>query len=329
MNSFINTFLLIPIFIKMVYKVFIVNEIKHKPYLFRTLERMEQKYGEKISPAYRKRFDLYTKIATIFIYWLETLRGQQLNQQQKQMALLFCGLTPLFDDLLDEQHFSSEEIYRLIQKQMQRGTLIEKLCIGLFEEMEHIQTDRSWTTRWQQAMDYQISSQKQTEQHLSTAEIKDITSGKGGYSLLLYLDAILPGQYSKSEGEAIYQMGAIIQLTNDIFDIYKDRNEGIYTLATTCSDVAALRDYYLTEVTKNIAQFKALGYKRIRVRQFLLQYQLIISRGKVALDQLLALQRRDGGKFSPDNYSRKELICDMELWTNIRKSLLITIRETK
>ena len=326
MRSFVNALLLIPIFLKMVYNVFVVNEMRYKSYLWRALKQLQKKHGEKIPQHYKKRFDLYTKIATIFISWMETLHGEKLSKKQTQMALLFCGLTPLFDDLLDEEHYSAEELYLLSRKQPQRNTLMEKICVGLFEEMEKLRTDMGWTSRWQEAMTYQISSQKQFGRQLSNDEIKDITYGKGGYALLLYLDAMLPDGYSKAEGEAIFQMGALIQLTNDIFDIYKDSRAGLSTLATRCTDVQKLSDYYHSEIEKNMQQFRALDYSPFHIRKFLLQYQLLLSRGKVALGQLLALQKKAGGNFNPDRFSRRDLICDMELWRNIRKSLLLTIR---
>ncbi|MFZ4544027.1 MAG: class 1 isoprenoid biosynthesis enzyme [Saprospiraceae bacterium] len=309
----------------MAYKVFIVNEKKHKPFLFKAVEVLEIKYGEQLPKNYEKRFSLYTKIATLFISWIETLRNQQLTENQKQIALLFCGLTPLFDDLLDEENFSREEIKLLTEKKIQRGTLKEKLCIGLFEEIEKLSGGVNWTNYWHKAIEFQVSSEIQLSQTLPIETLKSITEGKGGYSLLLYLDAILAGKYSEKEANAIFHMGAMIQLTNDIFDIYKDRNEGISTLATTSKDIKHLRRYFLQEAAKNLEQFQQLGYSKLQVRLFLLQYHLILSRGSVALNQLALLQEKDNGIFTLEHYSRKELICDMELWTNIRKSLYYTV----
>ncbi len=321
-----NAFRLIPIFIKLLYKVFIVNELKTLPLLQAKLKAIENSANETLPKSYKKRFRLYTIIATIFITWLETLRNQRLTAKQCETAILFCGLTPLFDDLFDDYHYSATEISLLSQKKIQRDNLIEKICIGLFEEIEQLNGHLAWTSIWQQVIDYQVLSQKQLSENITSAEIIDITFGKGGYSLLLYLEAILPNDYATAEAEAVFQMGAIIQLTNDIFDIFKDRNEHIATLATTSKDIKLLRDFYDNEVEKNITQFKKLPYPERNINDFLLQYKLIISRGWVALDQLEALQTADNGIFQLENYTRKQLICDMELWKNIKKSLLLTIR---
>lgn len=321
MLFFYNLMRLIPILFNLVFKVFVINKLYNKPILIEKIKLLELRFGEKLEQSYYKRFHLYTIIATIFISWLETLRNQKLTKTQRKTAVLFCGLTPLFDDLFDDFHYSKEEITLLSQKKLQRNTLIEKICIALFEEIEQLNGHLAWTELWQKVLDYQIISQKQKEESISFETLKDITFGKGGYSLLLYLEAILPNAYSKDEAEAVFQMGAIIQLTNDIFDVFKDRNEGIFTIATKATDMYELRIFYENEVNKNIAQFKALPFPKSNINKFLLQYMLIISRGYVALDQFQALQDKDKGIFKLQDYSRKELICDMELWKNIKKSI--------
>jgi hypothetical protein len=324
MKRWLNAFRLIPIFLKIAYKVFVVNALRHLPWLKKQINKIESQHGEQL-PEYHKRFRLYTIIATIFITWLETLRNQRLTETQRETALLFCGLTPLFDDLFDEMQYSAEEISLLSQKKIQRGNWHEKVCIALFEQIEQRNRHLDWTSIFQKVIDYQIISKKQFDKNITREEIIDITFGKGGYSLLLYLEAILPKGYTAAEAEAVYLMGAVIQLTNDIFDTFKDRNEGIFTLATTATDINALRKYYDLEVQKNIAQFEALPYPKQNIKDFLLQYRLIISRGWVALDQLQALQTQSNGVFKLHDYTRKQLICDMELWRNIRKSLGYTV----
>jgi hypothetical protein len=319
-----NAFRLIPIFFKIAYKVFVTNALYHLPWLKKQIQAVEREHHEQL-PEYHKRFRLYTIIATIFVTWLETLRNQRLTETQRETALLFCGLTPLFDDLFDEMQYSAEEISLLSQKKIQRGNLHEKVCIALFEQIEQRNVHLNWTSIFQKVIDYQIVSKKQFDKNISREEIIDITFGKGGYSLLLYLEAILPKGYSPAEAEAVYLMGAVIQLTNDVFDTFKDRNEGIFTLATTATDMHALRQYYDSEVAKNIAQFEALPYSKRNIHDFLLQYRLIISRGWVALDQLQVLQTESNNIFTLHDYTRKQLICDMELWRNIRKSLAYTV----
>lgn len=325
MKRYKNAFGLLPIFLKMAYKVFFVNYQYHLPWLKKQIKEIENGNNEQLTD-YHKRFRFYTiGIGTIFIFWLETLRNQRITKTQREIALLFCGLTPLFDDLFDDMAYTKEEIYLLARKKIQRGNLHEKICIALFEQIEQRNAYSDWINIFQKVIDAQLFSKKQFDKSISCDEIIDITFAKGGYSLSLYLEAILPKSYSSTEAEAFYQMGGIIQLTDDIFDIFEDYNAGILTLATTTKDMNVLRQYYDIEVNKNIAQFEALPYPKRNIDNFLLQYRLIISRGWVALDQLQALQMENQGIFQLQNYTRKQLICDMELLKNIKKSLVYTI----
>jgi hypothetical protein len=325
MKRFRKALRLIPIFIKMAYKVLFMNELYHLPWLKKQVKKIENDNNEQL-PDYHKRFRFYTiGIGTLLITWLETLHNQRFTKKQRETALLFCGLTPLFDDLFDDMHYTKEEIYALTEKRIQRGNLHEKICIGLFEQIEHRNGYSDWASVFQKVIDYQLISEKQFDKNITHDEIIDITFGKGGYSLLLYLEAILPNRYSPEEAAAFYQMGGIIQLTDDIFDTHKDHTDGIMTVATTTKDMNALRQYYDAEVHKNITQFEALPYSKRNIDAFLLQYRLIISRGWVALDQLQALQAASKDNFNLQDYTRKQLICDMELVKNIKKSLAYTI----
>lgn len=326
MQRFKNTILFIPIFFKLLFKVFYVSEFKHLPWLKTQIRQIEKNVGESLAASYHKRFRLYTIIATIFISWLETLHGKKLSLTAKHTALLFCGLTPLFDDLFDDFNYSATEIKSLSQKKIQRNTLIEKICIALFEKIEYTNGHLEWTALWEKVLDYQIYSQEQQHDTIDDIRLIDITKGKGGYSLLLYFEAILDKNYPKAEADAVFQLGYLIQLTNDIFDVYKDRNAGITTLATKASDMHQLKVFYNNEVKKNVAQFEALPYKKRNIDSFIIQYMLIVSRGWVALEQLCALQTAEiDNRFQLHKYSRKQLVCDMELWKNIRKSLLYTL----
>jgi hypothetical protein len=54
---------------------------------------------------------------------------------------------------------------------------------------------------------------------------------KGGSSVLFYRTAFSP-EVSGKEKILINNLGAMMQLGNDIFDVYKDRESGINTLVT-------------------------------------------------------------------------------------------------
>jgi hypothetical protein len=66
-----------------------------------------------------------------------------------------------------------------------------------------------------------------------------------------------------------------------------------------------------------------LNYQPKQIQKTLNKIITVVSRGCVCLEQLLALQG-DNGRFDAGNFTRRELVCDMEKISNIRRSLLIS-----
>jgi hypothetical protein len=44
----------------------------------------------------------------------------------------------------------------------------------------------------------------------------------------------------------LYKLGGVLQLSNDIFDVYKDSKDDIYTLVTTAKKISELRKLFLS-----------------------------------------------------------------------------------
>ncbi len=71
---------------------------------------------------------------------------------------------------------------------------------------------------------YQLSDKK-----ISKDELLKITYVKGGISGLALMNIMVPN-LKKEQGVAIYELGAMLQLIDDISDIKEDSNMGIQTL---------------------------------------------------------------------------------------------------
>ena len=86
----------------------------------------------------------------------------------------------------------------------------------------------------------QILSLQQENDGLNEDELKKITFEKGGVSMPLYRCGF-EGEINELEYNLLYNLGAIGQLENDIFDVYKDDKSGVRTLVTTAKDINHLR----------------------------------------------------------------------------------------
>lgn len=251
-----------------------------------------------------------------------TLRLSPMSRQERLACTYQGALTGLYDDFFDKTNISTEGIRQMMDKPEAyiANTSLEKLFIHFLLQVHDNLPDKTFFRKsFNWVFDAQIQSSKQAEEYLSYDTIKEITFQKGGYSLLFYRSAFA---HEMKEGEeaALYQCGAVMQLGNDIFDIYKDQRDNIRTLLSACNSIEWPREIFISELNESISLIKATAYNPKGVKFYLRKYILGMSRCFVALDQLENLQKSSGGKFIPANYSRKDMICDMEKPTNILRS---------
>lgn len=247
------------------------------------------------------------------------LRGRQMSDNER-LAITFLGsITGLFDDLFDSKNLSPDYIKNLLNKPEESNALNsnERLIIELYR-LGLTYSDKSELIRKYALNVYeaQLQSQKQCGPKLHKETIKQITFNKGGVSIPLYRcafdDAITDAEY-----DLLYSLGAIGQLENDIFDVYKDYSEHIQTMATTETNISNLKNQYHLLMNDIFQLIDNTHYLECRKRKFRYFVALIVGRGLVGLNQLHKLSRKTEGRFLPEKYSRKELICDMEQPPNL------------
>ena len=179
----------------------------------------------------------------------------------------------------------------------------------------------------------QLLSKQQDVPGLSFELLKDISIRKGAESLLYYRTAfehpLKPG-----EEKMLYCLGGLMQLSNDIFDVYKDYKDGITTLVTTTKKISELRIYYSAILQMGYKETLRLGYKKNNIKKFFGLISIgIFSRCYVCLQQLEKLEKQTGGIFDLQFYKRKDLICDMDTvankWSSLKYHLKIMRRKRK
>ena len=263
----------------------------------------------------RQRIYKYGLYVPVFIgESFAILRKEKLTDNERIAITCLGCMTGLFDDLFDEHNYSDSFIRNLLENPVQDAAHAAqlKLLVQLYPLfLSNTPHKILAKTLMLKVFDAQIASRRQTESSLTPTELETITYNKGGFSMQLYRSAF-GNDISENEDTLFYKLGAIGQLENDIFDIYADFQTGIHTLATTSTNIENLEAIYRnlrTEIWNNIdkAEFKNAdkeSFKRI--------CSLIIARGYVAIYQLKKVTKKTNGIFKPAEYSRKDLICDME-----------------
>ena len=247
------------------------------------------------------------------------LRGKKMTIAERSALTYLGGVTGLFDDFFDKTHTPKEHVRSLIAdtQGVKTNNSIEALFMTLYHKaLMHSNQAALIKTRSLEVYDAQVASKSQASPAISHDAIRDITFRKGGISLIFYRIA-MDHHLGAAEMEMLNTMGSLFQLENDIFDIYKDYRKGIKTLATTATDMQPLHNEYLVLIKSFVQSVEALPYAKKNKKRFIRRILVVISRGLVALRQLRKKQKQSQQLFTIDQYTRKDLVCDMEKPINI------------
>ncbi|MHA7099589.1 class 1 isoprenoid biosynthesis enzyme [Roseivirga pacifica] len=254
------------------------------------------------------------------------LRGFKASHAERTALTYLGGTTGLFDDSFDKTGTSKEHLKELINNpslELARNTR-DKLLIKFYLKALN---QSPFVTRIKQAansvFDAQVQSKKQTDIATSAQEIVDITHQKGGASILFYR-AALEGEINETEQKLLLNIGFIGQLENDLFDIYKDREDGIRTMATISKSITALRSQYESIISETFLIIDQANFPKANKRKFARMLAAVTTRGLVCLDQLEKLEHK--GVFELSRYSRKQLVCNMGAPKNIMRWVVYYLR---
>ncbi len=257
------------------------------------------------------------------------LRGERMTAKERMASTCQGATTGLFDDFFDKQYLSGEALKDFIEKPapLSGTNANQQLFLRLFKTGLEKMPDKQRTLGYvYRVYKVQVESKKQATPGLSYQEIKNITLLKGGVSLLLYRTAFA-NPMEKEEEEMLHRLGGLMQLSNDIFDVYEDCRDGIFTLVTTTKKINDLRMLFYTLLKEGYAAAYRSNYSQRNIKRFLNIISMgIFSRCLVCLDQLEENEKRSNNIFDPQLYSRKELICDMDTSINKWRSVKYHIK---
>jgi hypothetical protein len=261
-----------------------------------------------------------------------SLHGHHMKADERWASTCQGAMTGLFDDFFDKDYLSEESILDIINHKNNNDAKQsnEKLFDAFFSKVLQFSDDPE-KVRQTLAEVYlaQVESKKQVGNDISMAEITSITLFKGGSSLLFYR-SVFGATLSVEEKELLSELGGLMQLSNDIFDVYKDREAKISTMATRATQIEDVRFYFSKNLEAVFKKAYRVGFPHQHIHRFLSLLSLgIFSRVFVCLDHLKKSERLTQNQFSLQKYSRKELICDMEKWNNKLSSAIYHYRIMK
>ncbi|MEI8203133.1 MAG: hypothetical protein WCH34_08995 [Bacteroidota bacterium] len=161
-----------------------------------------------------------------------TLYGIKFDKELRLRFARFAACTPLFDGLFDDLKGEPGHLKTLFDESQNKSpkNTIEEVFIKLSSPLSPVMRSNPFFNEMLEKMfEAQKRSLQQKSQTSSIEEIKNITFEKGGTGALLFL-SLLESKPEKALIEAIYKVGAWVQVCDDVFDIERDRQEGIRTL---------------------------------------------------------------------------------------------------
>ncbi len=252
------------------------------------------------------------------------LRGEAMTDQERMASTCQGAMTGLGDDFFDRQRLSEKGLKDFIEKpeQFTGNTASERLFLDFYKTaLANAPQAAEMQEQIYKVFYAQLLSKQQNSPGLSYEVIKDITMLKGAESLLYYRTAFAHS-LKTGEQKMLYALGGLMQLSNDIFDVYQDHQNVVSTLVTTTTKIKELRCYYAAILQVATRAAYRSGYPKKNVRKFMDIISIgIFSRCYVCLKQLEKLEKRTKGIFELQAYSRKDLICDMDTVGNKWKSL--------
>lgn len=203
---------------------------------FRALRVLALPHPDALTPAERRRLRHYLYGTTYLSVILCTLRGYPRHRREKRLFTNLAALAYFFDDLVDAFRGRDDtgvlwqdnpEAYG--QAADERGLALHFLH-HLYQELPpgDLAQFKDFMHR---VFNTETAGRQMDDDSLSINELAHITAEKGGYSVLLFR-RVLANPLLATEQAALYQFGYLIQLCDDIFDIWHDRQAGVRTLAT-------------------------------------------------------------------------------------------------
>ncbi len=277
----------------------------------------------EISKKQLERIRLYALMGVLFGKNYASFLSLKADENLTKLLIYQGAITPLFDDFYDEYDFNAEQIRSLME--IDNDVDFKDVRVDIFRNiLKRIYLLKNDMQPLLKAATVVVQQQEQSRNQktlkLSFDQLIEITHKKGGASFF-FIRAMLPTAITKAEEQMIDQLGFVLQIQNDLFDIYKDLMEQNQTLFTGVN-VDLVKLYELFTIEKEI--FKNLLSKmdipQNKRDQFWLQMTFIFSKAEIAFEQLMSLNPSSNSSWSARDYDRNSIVVDLERWTNQWKS---------
>jgi hypothetical protein len=305
-----------------------------RQYLFFVRRIFQQEKSLKHQKSRRElaRLKIYATFPTVMFEPSHRFFFQQEMKKELRWACTYVSIiTPLFDDYFERDEI--EKLKSIIQHKDEANAHKEVLIQRCYDALKwHVADAEQLSRDIDEVFEQQLKADEQkSKTTLPLEDIESITREKSaiGFYLIMHLTQ---QEIKDSMRKIIDQLAFLLQLGDDIFDLWFDLQDGSQTLATNCEDAHSLKIFYWLECEKLVQYVYAFNSDKKKANAFLEAYFFIIARVFVALNQYIHIDfnalRADAA------HHRKQLVCDMEKlnnnwkWINCYKELKLLLSES-
>ena len=251
------------------------------------------------------------------------IKGRRLTLQESQRLAIISAMATLYDDLIDEENWDKEHYFQILNKTLPIDLQTPKvqLIFALDNELKNYwQPTQLYTDALKLAIEWQVISARQLHTDISLQEVLHISQEKCGNSSLLWA-SIMDEEWTEPDKQFIYQSGFVGQLVNDLFDAFKDREDGVFTFVRKSKSIAEAKEIFIKECKKihqNILSCDVAESKKLRTIR---RMACIHAFALVSLEHLQNTENKYGLPMDWNKALRSELVTDLAFWSNKFKLL--------
>lgn len=240
------------------------------------------------------------------------LRHQRLQASERFVLFKLSALAAFFDDLVETRRGGtalSGTVDAFGRQADERGIarhLLQEVYGAL--SSNHHATFQVYLNR---VFEAEIQAQKGENQD----KLFYITAEKGGCSVLLFR-SLLPPLPGAEETAALQSFGCLIQLSDDIFDVWFDHRNGVETVAThlaVAGRVGELSEIFEHQWAQTRQDFLAINLPTQQVQRALKMVQVLVAITRTCLAHYRQLKKQHG---IVPIHDRQIMVVDMEKWSN-------------
>ncbi len=242
-----------------------------------------------------KRTHLYgVQVAGYFGEVLCALYGMKFNKSLRFQFASLGACVPILDGLTDELGVELDDLQKLISTppDLNINSFLEIKLTELFNELQMVRKlDSFFFTTLQDVFEAQKMSLEQKKSTMNFDNIESATYKKGGSGALLFL-SLVDSMPSKETMDAIYKIGAWVQICDDAFDIQRDRKENIKTIPSLLNDPKMIGQKILSVKNEAFEALKCTHFPEHNIKKTLRILSLYSKMVDVFIDDLIKVNAK-------------------------------------